>query len=270
MQISLKLNKMKIAIIGAGNMGGAIARGLTSGTKIAAKDISVSDLNESALNELKSFNADINIYNSNVSAIKNADIIILALKPWLIESVANDINAEIDYSKQCIVSVAAGVDFSQLVQFFSSDAILFRVIPNTAIEICQSLSVISSCNSNKEKEDLILDIFNELGKSILVPESQLNAYMSLSSCGIAYAFRYIRAAMEGAVEMGIYPKTAQEVILQTLRGAVELLEAHNSHPEVEVDKVTTPGGITIKGLNEMEANGFTTAVIKGLKASHIK
>ncbi len=94
--------------------------------------------------------------------------------------------------------------------------------------------------------------------------------MSLSSCGIAYAFRYIRAAMEGGVEMGIYPHVAKEVVLQTLRGAIDLIEANNSHPEVEIDKVTTPGGITIKGLNEMEAQGFTNAVIKGLKASHLK
>jgi pyrroline-5-carboxylate reductase len=113
-------------------------------------------------------------------------------------------------------------------------------------------------------------MFAELGKAFLVPESQLNAMMALSSCGIAFAFRYIRAAMEGGVEMGVYPHIAKEAVLQTLKGAVELIEANNSHPEVEIDKVTTPGGITIKGLNEMEAQGFTNAVIKGLKASHIK
>jgi pyrroline-5-carboxylate reductase len=109
-----------------------------------------------------------------------------------------------------------------------------------------------------------------LGKAFLVPEAQLNAFMSLSSCGIAYAFRYIRAAMEGGVEMGIYPGVAKDVVIQTLRGAIDLLEANASHPEMEIDKVTTPGGITIKGLNEMEAHGFTNAVIKGLKASHLK
>jgi pyrroline-5-carboxylate reductase len=115
-----------------------------------------------------------------------------------------------------------------------------------------------------------MNIFNELGKSYFVPETQLNSLMSLSSCGIAYAFRYIRAATEGGVEMGIYPDVAKQVVLQTLRGAIELLEKNNTHPEAEIDKVTTPGGITIKGLNEMEANGFTNSVIKGLKASLIK
>ena len=261
---------MKISIIGAGNMGGAIARGLTFGTKVNAKNICISDLNQNTLNAIKSFNSNINIGCSNNEIIKGADIIVLAVKPWLVESIANDIKDCIDYSKQCIVSVAAGVDFEQLKTFFSDDACLFRVIPNTAIEVRESLSVISSCNATKEQEAAIVNIFNELGKTILVPENSINAYMALSSCGIAYAFRYIRAAMEGAVEMGIYPKTAQEVILQTMRGAVELLEKQKSHPEIEIDKVTTPGGITIKGLNAMEANGFTKAVIEGLKASCLK
>ena len=261
---------MKISIIGAGNMGGAIARGLTLGTKISAKNISISDLNQDALNAVKLFNTNISICNSNSEIVKNADIIVLAVKPWLIESIANDIKNHIDYTKQCIVSVAAGVDFEQLKTFFSDKACLFRIIPNTAIEVRESLSIVSSCNASKEQENIIIDIFNELGKTVLVPESSINAYMSLSSCGIAYAFRYIRAAMEGAVELGIYPKSAQEVILQTLRGAVELLEKQNSHPEMEIDKVTTPGGITIKGLNAMEANGFTKAVIEGLRASCLK
>jgi pyrroline-5-carboxylate reductase len=117
---------------------------------------------------------------------------------------------------------------------------------------------------------MIKYIFEELGRVFFFPESQLNSFMSLASCGIAYAFRYIRAAMEGGVEMGIPAQTAKEVVVQTLRGAIELIESNNTHPEVEIDKVTTPGGITIKGLNEMEANGFTNAVIKGLKASQIK
>ena len=95
----------------------------------------------------------------------------------------------------------------------------------------------------------------------------MGAATALCSCGIAYAMRYVRAATEGGVELGIYPHKAKEYVLATLRGAVELLEATGNNPEVEIDKVTTPGGITIKGLNAMEAHGFTTAVIEGLKAS---
>jgi pyrroline-5-carboxylate reductase len=251
-------------------MGGAIVRGLSKGKLIQSKNIRVSDVSKSNLDAIKAFEPEITVNEYNVEIVGGADIIILAVKPWLVWSVAEEIAHKIDFEKQMIVSIAAGIEFSQLSEFFNKDVTLFRVIPNTAIDVLQSVSTISSKNASKDQEQQILDIFGELGKTFLVPETQLNAFMSLSSCGIAYAFRYIRAAMEGGVEMGIYPNIAKEVVIQTLRGAIELLEVNNSHPEVEIDKVTTPGGITIKGLNEMEENGFTNAVIKGLKASHLK
>ena len=266
----MKTTNLQIAIIGAGNMGGAIARGLSKGTLIQSKNISVSDVSQANLDAIKAFDSEIVISNSNVEIVKNADIVVLAVKPWLVEVIADEIEKKIDYKKQIIVSIAAGVDFVKLAGLFDSDATMFRVIPNTGIDVLQSVSTISSFNASADQNELIVSLFAELGKAFLVPETQLNAFMSLSSCGIAYAFRYIRAAMEGGVEMGIYPGVAKEVVIQTLRGAIDLLEANNSHPEVEIDKVTTPGGITIKGLNEMEANGFTNAVIKGLKASHLK
>lgn len=251
-------------------MGGAIARGLSRGTIVATNKIFVSDVSEKNLNDLKVFSPEISVSKSNREIIENAAIIILAVKPWLIETVAKEIVNKIDYKKQIIVSIAAGIDFEKLAGFFDTDATMFRVIPNTAVEVLQSVSTIASFNATKDQEKIVMSLFGELGKVFLVPEMQLNAFMSLSSCGIAYAFRYIRAAMEAGVEMGIYPNVAKEVVLQTLRGAIDLLEANESHPEVEIDKVTTPGGITIKGLNEMEANGFTNAVIKGHKASHLK
>jgi len=266
----MKTTNLQIAIIGAGNMGGAIARGLSKGTLIQSKNISVSDVSQANLDAIKAFDSEIVVSSSNMEIVKNADIVVLAVKPWLVEVIADEIEKKIDYKKQIIVSIAAGVDFVKLAGLFDSDATMFRVIPNTGIDVLQSVSTISSFNASTGQNELIVSLFAELGKAFLVPETQLNAFMSLSSCGIAYAFRYIRAAMEGGVEMGIYPGVAKEVVIQTLRGAIDLLEANNSHPEVEIDKVTTPGGITIKGLNEMEANGFTNAVIKGLKASHLK
>ncbi len=266
----MKTINLKIGIIGAGNMGGGIARGLVKSNVIPAENVFVSDVSTSNLNALRQVHSQMQLFSSNIELIKKADIIILAVKPWLIKTIADEIEEFIDYNKQMIVSIAAGVDIDSLIELFSLKATIFRLIPNTAIDVLQSVSTISSYNAAPEQEQVLVDLFNSLGKTFLVPESQLNAFMSLSSCGIAYAFRYVRAATEGAVELGIYPKTAKEVVLQTLRGAIDLLEANNSHPEEEIDKVTTPGGITIKGLNEMEANGFSNAVIKGLKASYIK
>lgn len=264
---------MKITVIGGGNMGGAIARGLTQGTLVKAENITVSDLNQNALESLKAFNDKINITSDSKKAIDDADIIVVALKPWLMEPVLEQLKSEIDYEKQIIVSIAAGITFDQLNEFLKKDdcydPVLFRVIPNTAISILESMTIMASCNATNEQENLIKSIFDELGKSIIVDEKMMGAGTALASCGTAYALRYVRAAMEGGVEMGFYPDAAKEIVAQTVKGAVELLLANGSHPEVEIDKVTTPGGITIKGLNEMEHAGFTSAVIRGLKASKV-
>lgn len=265
---------MKISIIGAGNMGGAIARGLSQGTKFKANEISISDVSKENIERTKNFNPKINTFENNTECIKGADIIVLAVKPWLVEKIAAEIKDNINYEKQIILSIAAGVTFEKLKTFFPEkgvkNPVIFRMIPNTAIDVLESFSCIASENSTKEQEDMIVSIFNELGLAVYVPENQIDAFMALCSCGIAYAFRYIRAATEGGVEMGIYPEVAKKAVMQTLKGAVALIEKNNSNPEVEIDKVTTPGGTTIKGLNEMEHHGFTSSVIKGLKASYNK
>jgi len=251
-------------------MGTAIAQGLASQKQDLSLDIRISDINEPALQQIKTLFPAITTDSSNEAIIQGADIIILAVKPWLVEEIAASLRDKIDYNKQMLISIAAGVDLAELSQLFSTDATIFRVIPNTAIAVGESVSIISSYNADTSQEQVVHAIFSLLGMVFLVPEKQLNAYMSLSSCGIAYAFNYVRAAMRGGVEMGIAPEVAKRAVMQTIKGAIAVLENTNAHPDIEIDKVTTPGGITIKGLNEMEAQGFTNAVIKGLKASLIK
>lgn len=255
-------------------MGSAIAKGLIKSQYLNASDLAISDVNKKNLDAIRAFNPAITCLTSNSACVEGADLIILAVKPWLVEQVMLDVAESLNYDTQIILSIAAGVNLDTLQHFLplkdGSQPALFRVIPNTAIDVLESFSCIASRHATREQEQLVETIFNQMGKALLVPENQLNAFMSLSSCGIAYAFRYIRAAMEGGVEMGIYPDVAKEVVVQTLKGAIALLETNGTHPETEIDKVTTPGGITIKGLNEMEQAGFTAAVIRGLNASHIK
>jgi pyrroline-5-carboxylate reductase len=260
---------MKVAIIGAGNMGGAIARGFAKGSFVRAEDIICTARTQVTLDKLKADIPAINTSLDNLMACRNADVIILAVKPWLVEDVLRSIKGVIEYKKQIIVSVIAGISFEQLSKSFEQEEIpvLFRVIPNTAIAVCESMTIVSACGANKEQTDMILNVFDELGQAILVEERLVSAGTALASCGIAFAMRYIRAAMEGGIELGLYPKDARDIVLQTVKGAAGLLQANGNHPEVEIDKVTTPGGITIKGLNEMEHAGFTSSVIRGLKAS---
>jgi pyrroline-5-carboxylate reductase len=149
----------------------------------------------------------------------------------------------------------------------SAQGTFYYLIPNTAIATRQSMTFLASVGSNAETDGMLMDIFRELGDAMLVEERLMNAGMVLASCGIANALRYIRAASEGGVQMGFRPGEAQRIVAQTLRGAASLLDAEGSHPETEIDKVTTPGGLTIRGLNAMEQAGFTHAVIQGLLAA---
>lgn len=256
---------MKVGIIGAGNMGGAIARGMAQGKLVAAKDITVADLAQDKLTELTAFNPDIHTVTVNQEAVNQADIVIIAVKPWLVKEVISGI--QIDIKKQIVVSVAAGIPFEEYTHWISPSAVLFRLIPNTAISQLESMTLISSLNATKEQEALMLSLFNEMGLAMLIPESQLAATTALTSCGIAYVLKYIQAAMQAGVEMGVYPKDAMKMVAQSVKGAAELILNNDTHPSVEIDKVTTPGGITIKGINELEHAGFTAAIIRAMKAS---
>lgn len=255
---------MKIAIIGAGNMGSAIACGLVSSSLICANDVTVSNPSQKKLDVLKEFNSEINVTNDNKEAIKGSDIVILAVKPWIAESVLEELTFK---RQQILISVAAGITFGQLGKYSDDHITMFRVIPNTAISLGCSMTLIASHNATPEQETMVLDLFNKFGMSILIPEDKMSAATSITSCGIAYVLKYIQAAMQAGIELGIKPQDAAEMVAQSCKGAAELILKNHSHPSEEIDKVTTPGGLTIKGINELEHNGFTSAIIKAMKAS---
>ncbi len=256
---------MKVAIIGAGNMGGAIAKGLTQGTIVSASDITVANPSQGKLDALKATYPELKTTNDNKEAAQNADMVILAVKPWLVE----DVLTELQLSKhQILVSVAAGVSFNQLKDYTSHEGMtMFRLIPNTAISLLQSTTILASSNATPEQEQLMLDIFNEMGLAIMVSESKMAACTSLTSCGIAYVLKYIQAAMQAGIELGIYPKDASKMVAQSVKGAAELILQNNTHPSIEIDKVCTPGGLTIKGINQLDHDGFSSAIINAMKAS---
>ena len=263
--LELKFKYMKVAIIGAGNMGGAIARGMAQGSLIRPVDITVSNPSEGKLRAIKEFNPQIKTTCNNQEAINEADLIILAVKPWFIKEVIEGLTLQTE--KQIIASVAAGIPFAEYEQWIGEKATIFRIIPNTAISQMQSMTLLASHNASIEQEALLANIFNEMGVAMLIDEKQMGAATALTSCGIAYVLKYIQAAMQAGVEMGIYPKDAARMVAQSVKGAAELILTNESHPSVEIDKVTTPGGLTIKGINELEHGGFTSAIINAMKAS---
>lgn len=262
---------MKIAIIGAGNMGGALARGLAQGSIIPTSDIYVSNPSFAKLDALKSAYHEINVTTNNCEAAVAADMVVLAIKPWKVVEVLDEIKPYMDYTRQVVASMVGGLGTAQLSEWLDKGCgvlpATYLIIPNTAIATMSSMTFITSVRSNEKQDRLLLEVFNELGEAMMVDEGLIAAGTSLASCGIAYALRYIRAAMEGGVELGFRADDAKRIVMQTMRGAADILAANSSHPEAEIDRVTTPGGLTIKGLNAMEEAGFTRSVIAGLRAS---
>lgn len=257
----------KIAIIGAGNMGGAIVYGLLKSDYISPSGIFVADRKTSILEEMKT--KGVTALENNADAARFADIIIIAVKPYHFKSVLHEIKAELNSGK-ILISIVAGVSLDQLQAEAGPEIPVFRVMPNTAIALQESLTCISA-NANAEPYvSEVEELFNRLGKTIIIPEELMAAATVLSSCGIAFALRYIRATMQGGIEMGFNADMAQFITAQTIKGATELVLQSGHHPEQEIDKVTTPRGITITGLNEMEHKGFSSALIRGLMTSYKK
>ena len=274
---------MKITVIGAGAMGGSTVEGLLKqeATKV---EITVSD--PASTTRERFSRLGVAVTADNAAAVRGADVVMVFVKPWLVETVLSGIRDELDLPRQLLVVVAAGVPSSKINEWLSPTTPLgpkerlpeqehpspithhpfFLAIPNIAISELSSMTFLVPVGASAEQTATIKGLFDAMGSTLITDEQHLAAGTTLASCGIAYAMRYIRAASEGGVELGFKADDAKQIVMQTVEGAVKLLAATGLHPEAAIDMVTTPGGVTIKGLNEMEHAGFTSAVIRGLKA----
>ncbi|MBN2165571.1 MAG: pyrroline-5-carboxylate reductase [Marinilabiliaceae bacterium] len=262
------MKNLKITIIGGGNLGSAISRGLVNSKAIDPSQLTVSDNQLKQLEALKLLG--VNVTNDNKSAVVNADIVMLAVKPWFVETVMIDIANSLDVDKTIFITLAAGVSSKTIQELSGNSITVFAVMPNTAIAVGESMTCVSSRNASKEQEQLVLSLFGSMGKAILISESSMGAATALASCGTAYALRYIHAAAQAGIEIGFNAEVATQIVAQVVKGASEIILKNGSHPEVEIDKVTTPGGITINGLNAMEHAGFSSSVISGVVSSFNK
>ena len=254
---------MRITIIGAGNIGGAVAIGLARCQ--AAPEITVTARHATSLEKYVSYG--IRTSTDNAAAVQGADVVCLAVKPWQMGEMLKDLRGSLDYDRQLLVSLAPGIKPEQFQEWLTLDGTmpaLAYVIPNTAAEIGESMSYIASVTASESQLAQLKDLFDGIGRSEIVPLEQLLSGTSLASCGIAYALRYLGAATEGGVRLGLDAAQAGEAVCQTVRGATELIRAKGSDPESEIRRVTTPNGLTLRGLNAMEEAGFSEAVIQGL------
>jgi pyrroline-5-carboxylate reductase len=258
----------KIAIIGGGNLGTAIAEGLIKSSFAKASDITVTRRTVARLQDLKA--KGVHITDDNETAIKNSEVIIVALKPFNVKEVLAGLKKSFNPKKHIVISVVTGVFLKDLASIFDKEIPIFRAMPNTAIAIQESVTCLCSQDASAEQSNYVKELFDQLGVTIAIDEKLMDAATVLGACGIAYALRFIRAATQGGIEIGFDAKTASLIAAQTVKGAAELLLKGNRHPEEEIDKVTTPKGCTIVGLNEMEHRGFSSSLIRGIGASYHK
>ena len=262
------MRKKKIAILGGGNLGGAIAEGLIKSQFVSPDQITVTRRNVDAINHLKALG--VTVTTETDTAIQNSDVIIVSLKPYNVKEVLEGVKKHFDPSRHILISVVTGVFLKDLAGIVDSRMPIFRAMPNTAIAIQESVTCLCQSGATSEQVNYVTELFDQLGITIPIDEKLMDAATVLGACGIAYALRFIRAATQGGIEIGFDARTANLISAQTVKGAAELLLKLNRHPEEEIDKVTTPKGCTIVGLNEMEHQGFSSSLIKGIGASFDK
>jgi pyrroline-5-carboxylate reductase len=259
------MKNKKIAIIGCGNLGESVLNGLISNANFTNSNITATRRNLAPLDHLK--DTGIVLTSDNVKAIQESEIIILGLKPFNILPMLKDLKSHINADKHIVVSLATAISIEDIQANVNPGVSVFRAMPNTAADVGMSMTCICSNTDDKEKNLLIQQCFDAIGVSISIDEKLMDSATVLGACGIAYVLRFMRAMTEGGVQIGFDAQTACDIAKQTVKGAAELLIGNNQHPEVEIDKVTTPRGCTIAGLNEMEHNGLSSSVIKGIVTS---
>jgi pyrroline-5-carboxylate reductase len=255
----------RIAIIGAGNIGTSIAIGLVESGRFRPGQIVLTRRKTHLLTEFKE--RGFAVMQDNMAAIRRSEVIIIAVEPQQINVVLKEIEPELVPGQQFIISVVSDVGIRQIAGHLGKQMDVVRAMPNTAIVIRESMTCLASDKMDDKALNVAKSIFDAMGKTLVIAEEQMIAATALGACGIAFFLRAIRAASQGGIEIGFQADDALLIAAQTAKGAASLLVSEEKHPEHEIDKVTTPRGCTISGLNQMEHDGFSSAMIKGITTS---
>lgn len=258
----------KIAIIGGGNLGASIAEGLINSDFSRPVELTITRRKPASLSRFAEMGCM--VHSDNKKAVRDSEVIILAVKPYNYAEIVKDLKTVLNPKKHLVVSVITGVWIEQLQAAIGKPVPIIRAMPNTAIAIQQSMTCLAHNGATDVQINYMQQLFDQLGKTVIINEKLMDAATVLGACGTAYAMRYIRANIQGGIEIGFDAATASLIAAQTVNGAAELLLQKGTHPEQEIDKVTTPMGCTIAGLNEMEHQGFSSSLIRGLVASYKK
>lgn len=258
----------KISIIGCGNLGQAIAQGMLAHPDYPNNNLWATRRHPDRIRFIQEQGG--NIGSDNREAVRQGSYILLGVKPYNIIPVLEEVADLLDPQRHVLVSLATGITLDEITQKVPGGMPIFRAMPNIAAEIQESVTCYCHLNGSDEQIKIVEWIFSQLGISVAIEEKLMEAATVLGACGIAYALRFIRAMVQGGIEIGFDTITANTIANQTVKGAADLLLKKGLHPEEAIDRVTTPKGCTIVGLNEMEHNGFSSSLIQGLLASFKK
>ena len=252
---------MKVHIIGGGNLGASIAIGIAKFTE--GNQVTVTRRNTASILHLEQLG--ITVATDNKQNIQDADIIILTIKPYQVDTVLAEILPVI--ANKTIASAVSGLSIENLQNKIGTNHQAVRIMPNIAAQFGASATCIAFQENNKEAAQKVVTLFEGLGTAPIIDEKLMDAATVLAASGTAFALRYIRASMQAGIEIGFDWQTALAISAQTVKGAAEMLLEEKTHPEQLIDRVTTPQGCTIAGLNEMEMHGFSSSLIRGIKTS---
>ncbi len=251
-----------IAILGAGNIGRAIANGLVYSGGYRPSQVYLTRRQVEALENFKKRGFPVTA--DNAAAVTDCKTILITVQPGQLAGLLDSIRPAIQPRQHLILSAVTGVWIAEISAELGNSTPIIRIMPNTAVAIGQSMTCLAANGRHGRALKAATRLFEKVGRTLTIDEEHMTAATALCACGVAFFLRSIRAASQGGIQIGFNADDALQMAAQTARGAASLLLESNVHPESEIDRVTTPRGCTIAGLNRMEHAGFSSAMIKGL------
>ena len=259
----------RVAILGGGNLGQALARGWLAAGLVEPGELSITRRRIDLLEEFSERGCVVT--DDNAAAVRRSRVVVLAVQPQQVVPLLEEIAPALDPGRNLLISCISDVTVADLRGRLGVPVPTVRAMPNTAVEIGESMTCLSTADEREEGDEEALrvatELFGAVGRTLEIQEDLMVSATALVACGVAFFLRSVRAASQGGIEIGFHPEEAVLMAAQTARGAASLLLREGHHPEDEVDRVTTPRGCTIAGLNEMEHQGFSSALIKGITTS---
>ncbi|MCL2197996.1 MAG: pyrroline-5-carboxylate reductase [Defluviitaleaceae bacterium] len=253
----------KLGFIGAGNMAEAIIAGAIKAGAVTPSDIIASDMDKARLSYMAEKHGVVASKDNATTA--QSEIIFLSIKPHIYDAVISEIKATINPNALVII-IAAGISISYVKERLGGGKII-KTMPNTPAMVNHGMTAVCASENVTESElAQVLNIFNSVGKTEILPERLFDAYTALAGSSPAYAFMFIEAMADAGVKHGLPRAQALQISTQALLGAAKMLQETNEHPAKLRDAVCSPGGTTIAAVCELEKNGFRNAVISAITA----